>query len=162
MSTQPIERPRLPVVRRRRPVRSRLIGIGLTCAAVFAAAFAIGHTRGSSDVRERLPPSLPAVASPVPAALGTAPPIALAVSARRLEQQRREAAAARARSQAPTTRAAGEPPASEASVREASQPSAPVQTVPARTPAPPARTAPTGGGSHRGEAKGGTSFDSSG
>ena len=93
MSTQPIERRRLPVVRRRRPDARSMLGIGVVFAAVFAAAFMIGHTR-SSGGGERLPPSLPAVPTPVPAALPSAPPIPIAVSTRRVEAERRAALAA--------------------------------------------------------------------
>lgn len=165
MSTQPIGSHRLPVVRRRRSGARRLLGIGLACAAVFAAAFLIGHTRSSGGERELVPPSLPAVATPVPAELPAAPPIAIGVSTRRLERERSEAraAAAAARTRTSTTTA----PA----VAPTTQQSAPAQTVtaPSPTPATPKASptpAPSSGSSHEGstgrEAKGGTSFDSSG
>jgi hypothetical protein len=175
MSTQPIERRRLPIVRRRRPGTSRVVTIGLVFAAVFAAAFLLGHTRaGSGVVAEQLPPSLPTVATPVPAALSSAPPIEVGV------------AAPPATSKAPAKTTGTATSTATAPV----QPSAPVVTpktlAPATTTAPKTVTAPTpaapkvpasggspaapttGGPSGSGSPKGGsgsgqgTSFDSSG
>ena len=167
MSTQPIEPRRLPVARRRRPEGRRLAGIGLAFAAVFAAAFLIGHTRGSGGGRELEPPSLPAVATPVPAELPSAPPIAVGVSTRLLERERREARAAAAAAAAARAQRSTVSPL----VSPATQPTAPARTVAPVTSSPvtptgPATPSPSSGSSHEGNAggktKGGTSFDSSG
>lgn len=161
MSTQPIEPRRLPVVRRRRPDARRLLGIGLAFAAVFAAAFLIGHTRGAGSGRELAPPSLPAVATPVPAELPGAPSIAVGVSTRALERERREAraaAAAAAASGAQQSSTAATPV-----VSPATQQTAPAQPVAPVSPAVPSPSSgPARGGASGGKAKGGTSFDSSG
>jgi hypothetical protein len=172
MSTQPIERRRLPVVRRRRPEFHRLLATGLLFAGVFAATFLIGHTRSGTAAEERLPPSLPAVATPVPAALSSAPPIEVGVSRRQIV-----AATPRVPARAASTTESPAPATPAASVPAASTPAAstPASTTPAPTVAPPAVSVTPGGGARApapsrapsgsgsgGGSQGGKSFDSSG
>jgi hypothetical protein len=88
MSTRPIERDRLTVTRQRPPALWRAIAIAALFALVFAAAFAIGHSRSAPARRaDGLPPSLPSVSSPVPSSLGQAPPIELGVAQQPPETQ---------------------------------------------------------------------------
>jgi hypothetical protein len=174
MSTQPIDRRRLAAVRRRRPETSRIVMIGLVFAAVFAASFLLGHTRaGTGGVAERLPPSLPTMATPVPAALSSAPPLELGVAAPPPAKSKapREAAPFAAGASTTTTALPASAPvvAPTASAPTASKPKA------GTAPASPAPKVPVSGGSpaapetHRSPSPGSTkrgsgqgSFDSSG
>ena len=161
MSTHPLERRRTrPVGRRFEPRR-----VAIWCAAiaaVFAAAFGVGHIRRSGEaVVERTPPRLPAVSTPVPAALVAAPAIKLAVvrpapPAPKPSVPAKSSQPAVTPTVTPTTPAVSTP--------------APTPTVTPVTPAPevskPAAPAPSpspsphsSGGSGSGS---GTSFESSG
>jgi hypothetical protein len=159
MSTHPLERRRVrPVGRRLQPGR-----VAVWCGAivlVFAIAFGIGHMRRSADtVVERTPPPLPAVATPVPAALASAPAIKLAVI------------------QPPAPKHSAPAKSSQPAATPAVTPSTPVISTPAPTPtvtptpapveskpAAPSTPAPaphSSGGSSGGSGSG-TSFESSG
>ena len=79
MSTHPLDRRRVKPFGRRLQLR-RFAICALAVLLVFAAAFGIGHmNRSDGSVVERTPPPLPEVATPVPAALASAPTIKLAV-----------------------------------------------------------------------------------
>lgn len=161
MSTHPLER------RRTRPLGGRLEPrrVALWCiaiAVVFAAAFGVGHIRRSGEaVVERTPPRLPAVSTPVPAALLSAPAIKLAV-VRRPPPAPKPSVPAKSSQPAVTPTVTPTAPAVTAPT--------PTPTVTPATPAPevskPATPAPTpspaphsSGGSGSGS---GTSFESSG
>lgn len=149
MSTQPIARRRMRVARR--PDLRRTLSIGIAFALTFILAYAIGHGKGGAAVREHLPPSVPSVTTPVPAVLGTAPPIEVGVlkppppPVTQVKQTPPPALSA-----APVTSA----PVVTSPAPEAKAPVEPVHT----TSAPPARSSPPTS-SHSG---GGTSFESSG
>jgi cytoskeletal protein RodZ len=166
MSTHPLDRRRIrPFGRRFEPRR-----VAVYCGAillVFAAAFAIGHmNRSDASVVERTPPPLPAVATPVPAALTSAPTIKLAV----LRPPPAPRKSAPATSSQPTATSPTVTPAAPASTTPSPAPApapAPTVTQPAsETPAskPSAPSTPStpqhsSGGSGSGS---GTSFESSG
>jgi hypothetical protein len=161
MSTHPLERRRVrPVGRGLQPRR-----VAVWCGAivlVFAIAFGIGHMRRpAGTVVERTPPPLPAVATPVPAALASAPAIKLAVIQPPPPKH--------------STPANSSQPAATPVVTPSVTPSTPVTSTPAPTPtvtptpapveskpaAPPAPAPHSSGGSSGGSGSG-TSFESSG
>lgn len=160
MSTHPLDRRRVKPFGRRVQLR-RFAIYCLAILLVFAAAFGIGHmNRSDGSVLERTPPPLPGVATPVPAALASAPTIKLAV-VRPPPAPKRSAPATSSR---PTATAPTVTPATPVTQTPTPAPTVtqPAAETPASKQAAPTPSAPqhsSGSGSGSGS---GTSFESSG